>query len=115
MMWEPDEEAPSLHRPLTVDSKKLEHGRRMIYAGFPFSLVWDQRTAMFQLSGLYCPEFDGQKGISNFKGLTVGPSYGCALGGPPLPSKKSTSTHQPLHLPKFLKGLSKAPKTDTSL
>ena len=34
----------------TVDSKNLEHGCRMIYAGCP-SLVWDQRTVRLQRSG----------------------------------------------------------------
>ena len=31
----------------TVDSKELEHGRRMLYADCPFSLVWGSRMAIF--------------------------------------------------------------------
>ena len=36
----------------TADSRKLEHGSRMIYADFP-SFVWGWRTVVFQLSVFY--------------------------------------------------------------
>ena len=38
----------------TVDLQQLQHGCRMVYAGFSLSLVWGWRTFMFQLYGLYC-------------------------------------------------------------
>ena len=50
------------HGPLRVDSLKLAHGCRMIYAGCP-SLVWSWRTVMSQLSSSYCISMDPESGI----------------------------------------------------
>ena len=44
-----------------VDSEQLEHGCRVIYAGFPSSLVWDWTTATLQISGFNCKAFKGPR------------------------------------------------------
>ena len=48
--------AKNLHQKLsTTNSKRLEHGIRVLCAGFSFFLLfWDQRTVIFRLSGFYC-------------------------------------------------------------
>ena len=62
-----------------TDSKQMEDGCRMIYAGVPsfFLGFWGWRTVMFQFSGVYCMAFSALRRMDlGLLGLFLGAPYG---------------------------------------